>query len=146
MTVSNTAGDLRYGDLMYSSRGLSIVNIVAGVWLIVAPWVLGYGVLNNATWNDVICGILAICFAGFSVYAANVTGSWLNELLGVWLFIAPFVLGYPGGAHLAATTNDIILGLLVFMMALWRLASTGTPEVVTRPMVEPTMRPGYRPV
>lgn len=41
--------------------------------------------------------------------------NWFNLVLGVWLVIAPFVLGYSNKP--AALWNDIILGLAVGVLA-----------------------------
>lgn len=34
------------------------LGIVFGIWLIIAPFVLGYSNVVNAMWNDIILGIL----------------------------------------------------------------------------------------
>ncbi|MGB9804106.1 SPW repeat protein [Desulfofundulus sp.] len=34
------------------------LGIVIGIWLIIAPFVLGYSRVVNAMWNDIIIGIL----------------------------------------------------------------------------------------
>lgn len=39
--------------------------------------------------------------------------SWVQLVAGVWIFLAPFLLGYTG----AARTNDLILGLIVAVVA-----------------------------
>lgn len=39
------------------------------------------------------------------------TCSWLCVIAGIWLIIAPFILGYSD--NVTALWNDIILGLIV---------------------------------
>nr|WP_152946416.1 SPW repeat protein [Desulfofundulus thermobenzoicus] len=34
------------------------MGIIFGIWLIIAPFVLGYSHVVNAMWNDIILGIL----------------------------------------------------------------------------------------
>lgn len=34
------------------------LGIILGIWLIIAPFVLGYSNVINAMWNDIIIGIL----------------------------------------------------------------------------------------
>lgn len=34
------------------------LGIIFGIWLIIAPFVLGYSNVVNAMWNDIILGIL----------------------------------------------------------------------------------------
>ena len=43
--------------------GTAWFEILCGIWLIVAPFVLRYNTLHAATGNDVICGIIAIVVA-----------------------------------------------------------------------------------
>jgi hypothetical protein len=92
-------------------------TLIAGIWLIVAPFILGY-VDSAAITNDVIVGIL---LGGLSLVRlfSNFRPSWLswaNIVLGFWLIIAPFVLGYT----LAASQwNDIIVGIVVVALGAW---------------------------
>jgi hypothetical protein len=88
--------------------------VVAGIWLIIAPWVLGYSV-RDPRWNDVVFGIVVGVFA-----LARATGayradwlSWLNAGVGIWIFIAAFTIDYSA----VASWNDIILGIIVFLLA-----------------------------
>jgi VIT1/CCC1 family predicted Fe2+/Mn2+ transporter len=55
--------------------------------------------------------------------------SWVNAVIGVWLAIAPFVLGYTNIA--AALWNDIIVGIAIIVLAAWSAIATPEPEVVT---------------
>lgn len=44
--------------------------------------------------------------------------SWINFILGVWLFFAPFTLGYRGTT--IALYQDLVVGFLIAGFALWR--------------------------
>ncbi|MFQ5683319.1 MAG: SPW repeat protein [Candidatus Binatia bacterium] len=44
--------------------------------------------------------------------------SWTNLVLGLWLALAPFALTYSGTT--AAVWEDVIVGLLIAALALWR--------------------------
>ena len=53
---------------------LSLISVAVGVWLIAAPFVLGYGRGPHAmssTWNDVIVGAIVVLLAGVSWAAAR---------------------------------------------------------------------------
>jgi hypothetical protein len=107
------------------SIGASWLNIVAGIWLIIAPFVLGYfngTARTNDIWLGIIVGVLAI----IHLASRAVWSSWLNVIAGIWLIIAPFVLQYPG---VTALWNDVILGILVAAFALW---SSGTSVASSR--------------
>jgi len=43
------------------------VTVALGVWLIIAPFVLGYSNIIVALWNDVIVGVLVAVLAFFSL-------------------------------------------------------------------------------
>ncbi|MCL6560244.1 MAG: SPW repeat protein [Firmicutes bacterium] len=34
------------------------IGIILGIWLIIAPFALGYQNITNAMWNDIILGVL----------------------------------------------------------------------------------------
>jgi hypothetical protein len=44
-------------------KGLSWVNFILGLWLIVAPFALHYGDISVAMWNNVIIGIVVAILA-----------------------------------------------------------------------------------
>lgn len=50
--------------------------------------------------------------------------SWTNFGLGVWLFFAPFLLGYSGTT--SAYYEDLVVGFLIAAFALFR--ATGSSE------------------
>ena len=64
--------------------------------------------------------------------------SWTNFVLGLWLIIAPFTLGYAGVT--TAVYEDVILGILIALFAAivvaTRLVSLAS-VVIVRPTGEP---------
>jgi hypothetical protein len=46
--------------------------------------------------------------------------SWVNLVLGAWLLISPAILHYASGT---AQSEDVLLGILVMVAALWSLAA-----------------------
>ena len=54
------------------------------------------------------------------------TLEWVNAVLGAWLFISPWVLGFSGNG--AAAWSAWIVGGLVLIFALWALSDKGTWE------------------
>ncbi|MEK9154621.1 MAG: SPW repeat protein [Patescibacteria group bacterium] len=45
--------------------------------------------------------------------------NWVNLVLGVWILISPWVLGFSGFAP--ALWSNIIVGVLIAIFALWAL-------------------------
>jgi SPW repeat len=99
----------------------STLNLFAGIWLIIAPWVLGYGT-PAARWNDVACGAaVGILALGRASGIRTVWPSVANFAIGIWLLIASFTIDTT---H-TEWVNDIVLGSVVALFALWSAASRG---------------------
>lgn len=109
-------------------RGISGVNVVLGIWLIIAPFVLSLS--GSVLWNDLIVGVLVLILAGVRVSKPSQgtrAASWTNAALGAWLIIAPFVLSYTSSV---ATWNDVIVGVLIAALALWSAYLPGLNQPV----------------
>jgi hypothetical protein len=101
------------------------LNVLAGIWEILAPFILGYSGFVTPTTNAIIVGLIVAVLAAiryFGAYSASWL-SWINAILGVWLIVAPFILGYGNPAR----TNDIIVGIIIAVLGTWSaLASRRT--------------------
>ncbi|MDC0740989.1 SPW repeat domain-containing protein [Polyangium mundeleinium] len=87
------------------------INVALGIWLLIAPALLGY-VDAYAVNNDRLLGILIAASAIVALWAPK--ARFVNVVLGAWLIIAPFVLGYFGRN---AVANDIVVGIAVAVFA-----------------------------
>ena len=58
------------------ARPLRFLNLLIGLWLIGAPWLLTGG-MSGATWNDIVTGVLVVCLS-------LPRGSRSTEHYGVW--------------------------------------------------------------
>lgn len=105
------------------------VILVLGVWL--SPWILGFAAgawvgaeqamagPTAAAWNAWVVGVV---IAGLAIWAIAMVAQWqdwLSGILGLWLVIAPWVLGF--GNLAAAAWISVIVGLLVLAFAAWEL-------------------------
>jgi hypothetical protein len=87
------------------------LNALAGIWLIIAPFVLGYGA--NVYWNDIVFGAIVLAVAIVRLAAPALRPiSWLNVAIGIWLFVSAFWLDKTT----TASWNDVILGIIVFIL------------------------------
>jgi hypothetical protein len=116
-----------------SAGTASVLNIIAGLWLIISPFVLGYTALPVALWDTLIVGIVVLVLAW--ARAANPERhaglSWLNLLLGIWLIVSPFALTYS--TYPRPTWNGVIVGFIVAILAIWSAAATpAVPRPVRR--------------
>ncbi|MCF6126600.1 hypothetical protein EN904_02960 [Mesorhizobium sp. M7A.F.Ca.CA.001.07.2.1] len=46
-------------------------NLVVGLWIVAAPWVLGFAGLAAAMWSHVIAGVVVAALAAASLWLAN---------------------------------------------------------------------------
>ena len=100
------------------------LNIIAGIRMIIAPFALAYSDSAMALANDISVGAAVLVLAMVrSMGAFRMRWAWIsvtNALIGGWLIAAPFVLGYSNIE--AAVWNDVALGILIALFALWSAA------------------------
>ena len=116
------------------AKWASGINVLLGLWLIIAPWVLGYSGQDNAVWNQVVVGaaIALIALARIAARESWAPVSWVNIILGGWLIVAPFVLAYnETGNRMNIYWNDILVGAAVLILALVSTAGTARRRTPT---------------
>ena len=98
------------------------LNVLAGAWLVIAPWVLGYWT-SDPRWNDVACGAAIALLAVIRLAGAFRASwlSWINALIGAWVFIAAFTIDRSA----TAAWNDAIVGAVVFLVAAMSADASG---------------------
>ncbi len=99
------------------------INVLAGIWLILSPYIFGYSGARGAS-NEIVMGILIGIVALIRVLTPFSSGwlSWLNVLFGLWLLVSPFTRGY---AVTSLIWNDIIVGIIVAVMAVLSTVAAG---------------------
>lgn len=113
----------------------SAVNFLAGVWLVLAPFVLGFGTTGGVVkgyWNEIVLGVVVAMLALVRVFAPR-EAPWfsvVNGVLGLWLIVSPFVLGYEGPDAQAAIAVDASAGAVIAVMA--TVSAVSTYRVRTR--------------
>jgi ABC-type molybdate transport system permease subunit len=102
----------------------SSLDIVAGCWLFLSPFFLPYRSVSSAVANTVSVGLVIAVLAAYHL-AKPVRASWaswVNAVLGVWLLISPWVLGF---SHVtSATYNSVVIGIFVILLATWNSIAT----------------------
>lgn len=88
-----------------------LLNTALGIWLMVAPAVLGYG--DPAQTVDRIVGPVAASFAIIAIWEVTRPLRHANLVLGVWLLLAPWVLGYPS----TPTVNSMVVGAALIALS-----------------------------
>lgn len=117
---------------MATKRWQDWLLILGGIWLFIAPWALDIAGDSASSWNAWTVGVLAVVTAIWALARpTDRAAEWLQGLYGVWLFIAPWLLGFAGVA--AAAWNAWLVGVGFVVLAWWALAQqTPEPRQVTR--------------
>jgi hypothetical protein len=125
--------------------------VVLAVWLFISPWVLYFGSAASnpgtggantgpAAWNAWIIGVILFVVGIAAPERMRASREWAALGLGVWLFIAPWVLGFVRLPK--ASWDHWIVGIVVFLIALSSLSvfravpagTTATPPPRQPPM------------
>ena len=112
---------------MRTANTLSWLVAAAGVWELLAPFILGYADIAVAVWNAIIVGIALIALGAWAALTktANTERNldWVTAAVGLWLVLSPFVLGFA--VITVAMWNAIIVGIIVIALSAWAATSIG---------------------
>jgi hypothetical protein len=120
------------------SRWASGLNVLVGLWLLISPFVLGFSAPTNvpfrpsAMWNDIILGIVIAIIAAirfFGAYQATWL-SWLNVILGIWVIVSPWVLGFSSTP--TPMWDNVIVGIVVVILGIWAAVTSPRPTTMTQ--------------
>jgi hypothetical protein len=95
------------------------VNAVLGVWLVASPWALGFMDQTMPMANAVIVGLALLAAALGAIFVPRAWEEWTEAVLGLWMVISPWMLGFGDMARTAA----VVTGLVILALALWTLAT-----------------------
>jgi len=96
-------------------------NLLLACWLFASPWLLGFSQIQTPAWNSFVVAIIIAVFAIAAMLSFARWEEWINVLVGVWLLISPWVLGYS--AVQMATWNHVAIGVLVIILSGWELSA-----------------------
>ncbi|MFJ9738307.1 SPW repeat protein [Streptomyces sp. NPDC101166] len=130
--VSPTRGDMsthpdvsemrtRY-DRMLGGRDVALVDgpvFLLGLYCAVSPWIVHYSAGQPAlmTHNLIVGTAIGVLALGFTAAPARMYGlSWAMCALGIWMIIAPWVVGSSPDA--GVVVNNIIIGALALILGL----------------------------
>ncbi|MFF8971771.1 SPW repeat protein [Streptomyces sp. NPDC014995] len=130
--VSPTRGDMsthpdasemrsRY-DRVLGGRDVALVDgpvFLLGLYCAVSPWILHYTASQPAlVAHNLVVGIaIGLLALGFTAAPARMYGlSWAMCALGIWMIIAPWVVGDSPDA--GVIVNNVIIGALALILGL----------------------------
>lgn len=107
-------------DSVFSRENVpSIIILLAGLVLFIAPWVPALAMTGAAAWNAWIVGAAVALIAAVALYESATWEGWAFVVLGVWAIVAPWLIGFS--AATAALYAHIVLGLIVAVAAAYML-------------------------
>lgn len=95
-------------------------NLVLGLWVFASPWALDY-VGTTAAWNAYVIGAGIVVVALIAAYMPETWEEIINILLGVWLVVSPFALGFSDLTAIALHT--VLAGILAAAFAIWAMSN-----------------------
>ena len=129
-----TIDTITTGGAPRRNRWQDWVNLLLAIWLFISPWVLQFAAGNatapaagndfpaaNAAWNAWVLGVIVFLVALSARSRMEFWQEWINLLLGIWIFIAPWVLGFV--ALSAASWDHWVVGALVFLISVCNIAA-----------------------
>lgn len=108
----------RVRDAVIAMRVPAFITLLFSTWFTGTPMAY-YGVSNEpSAANCLIAGGLVVTSACIRLVwpLATMGFAWFNALIGLWIFISPFVFGYTG--QTAYTVNTMIMGVIIVGMSL----------------------------
>jgi SPW repeat len=92
---------------------LDVYNLLLALFLFVSPWLFAYAsrVARIDVWA---CGALIAVVSLAAIVAFSDWEEWLNLLLGIWMVVAPWVLGF---GHTRAMHVSIGAGVVIAYLA-----------------------------
>ncbi|WP_182905913.1 SPW repeat protein [Microbispora sp. H13382] len=99
------------------------VTFLAGLYLAISPWVVGFAGFGGLAINNLIIGltVAALALSCASAFGRTYGVSWVVPVLGVWTIIAPWVIrGQP--ATTATIWDNVVTGAIIFLFGLGALA------------------------
>ena len=104
------------------------INLVCAVLLFISPWILAFSGDVTATRAAWISGVVVAIFAVAALVQFAEWEEWVSLLLGVWMIVAPWVLGFSSvGVAVAAF---VVLGLVVAIASAAEIWQIRHPHVM----------------
>jgi hypothetical protein len=109
---------------------LDLYKLLLAMFLLISPWL--FAIANGTAAVDLRASGAAIAILSLAAMVAFANWEeWVNLLLGLWLIVSPWVLGF---AHTSAMHFSIGVGAAVTFLAaleLWLVYDASHPESLT---------------
>ena len=82
-------------DNWTNAKWCDVANLILGAFLFFSPWIFGFDA-GKVSQNAYIAGIVIAVLAIAALAAFAVWEEWLNLIVGLWVLVSPWVLGFQG--------------------------------------------------
>ena len=102
-------------------RTANYLSVLTGLWLVVAPGLIGYG-NTGLKWSSVITGaVIALLGVAQELRLEYVWPDWVMMLAGLWAIAAPYVFS---GSTTGAKWAGWVGGVLAIVFGAWGYAAS----------------------
>ena len=115
-----------------SMRWQDWVTLILGLWLFIMPFGGLLPTDSAAAVNGYIFGAIIAAVSAAELFWEQIWEEWVDVVIGLWLIVAPFVLGFTHDS--TAMWSSIVIGLFVAGDALWA-------ALTAKPTEEPPASP-----
>jgi hypothetical protein len=91
-----------------------VIHVFFGLWLIVSPWNIDITNEGLAPLNAYWTGGILLALAIITLAVKHPIEEWAKGLLGIWLIVSPFFLGYVQVTN--ALWNQLIVAAFVLAL------------------------------
>jgi hypothetical protein len=97
------------------------LTLLIGIWLFITPWIFGFSHTDFA-WSPFIMGALVFLFSIWALVNRKVAEETINLIIGIWVFISPWVLGFSHTAN--AAWIMFVFGAILIVVDIWGIGIT----------------------
>jgi hypothetical protein len=90
-----------------------VANLILGAILFFSPWIFAFPAGSQSP-NAFASGIVIVVLSIAALAAYAVWEEWVNLVVGIWVLISPWLLGFQATT---AMTVHVIIGILVAVLA-----------------------------
>ena len=101
-------------DNWTNAKWCDVANLILGAFLFFSPWIFGFDA-GKVSQNAYIAGIVIAVLAIAALAAFAVWEEWLNLIVGLWVLVSPWVLGFYGTTRPMAV--HVVVGIAVAVLA-----------------------------
>lgn len=94
-----------------------VANLILGAVLFLSPSIFGFEA-RTASLNAWLFGVIITAFSIAALAAFAMWEEWLNLAVGLWVMVAPWVLGFPGTT---AMNVHVLIGVIVAVLAAFEI-------------------------